>query len=349
MLGNRLLFTGTVNEDAERILIFHMREVCNVKLLSALQTMLQDLHISRELNSSFRDFCAGNPSTEDFSIDDSYRVLSSAKAWHLNLLDTEFTPPLAVAQRCERFIEFYKTQHKGRRLTWLWQLCRGEVLANYVHLNSKPYQFRLSAYQMAILFLFNDADEVSYEDMEISTRLVRSILVPCIESLVKLKVLSVYPPKRKPAEASFYSLNNEFQSRKIKVSLHITSKTERLLEAEDTHRAISEERRLIIKVSLTPCFLPCSSNSSTLLYSQWSIRKKPKTSQLTLDALKQCTAVRIMKLRKQMNCRELALELTQQLRSRFTPTTSDLKRCIEGLVETEFLTRLDEECLGYIA
>jgi cullin 1 len=271
MLGNRLLYTGTVNEDAERILISYMKEACDAKLLSALQTMLQDLRISRELSSSFRDFCAGHPSTEGFSIDDSYRVLSSAKAWHLKVPDAEFTPPLAVTQRCERFSEFYGTQHKGRRLTWLWQLCRGEVLANYVHLNGKPYQFHLSAYQMALLFLFNDADEVSYGDMEIATRLARRILVPCIESLVKLKVLKVHPPGRKPAEASFYSLNNEFQSRKIKVSLHVTSKSERRLEAEDTNRAISEERRLLIQVSSAPCFLPCSPDSSTLLYAQWPL------------------------------------------------------------------------------
>jgi cullin 1 len=74
-----------------------------------------------------------------------------------------------------------------------------------------------------------------------------------------------------------------------------------------------------------------------------------KISKLTLHTLKQCAAVRIMKLRKEMKYRELASEITQQLRSGFTPTTLDLKRCIEGLIETEFLARLDEERLGYIA
>lgn len=211
--------------------------------------MLQDLQTSKDLSSAFRALHHSNPSKgrNILCINDSYRVLSSASAWHLRVPETDFTAPVVVQETCVRFAQFYDTQHKGRKLTWQWQLCEGELIANYVHLDGKPYQFRVSAYQMAILLLFNDASEVQYEYIKASTQLNGSVLDRSIASLVKFRVLDMHPPT--PAEELSYSLNHDFRSKKVRLNLIVTSKSQKTRESEETNRAIVEERRLVIKVS----------------------------------------------------------------------------------------------------
>jgi hypothetical protein len=56
-----------------------------------------------------------------------------------------------------------------------------------------------------------------------------------------------------------------------------------------------------------------------------------------------------MKWKKKMSSKQLISETAQILQSRFSPETSALKECISHLVETEFLERLDDSYLGYLA
>jgi len=45
----------------------------------------------------------------------------------------------------------------------------------------------------------------------------------------------------------------------------------------------------------------------------------------------------------------LALEVVRQLQAWFAPKDPDIKRCVDLLIEKEFLKRLDEGSLGYLA
>jgi cullin 1 len=46
---------------------------------------------------------------------------------------------------------------------------------------------------------------------------------------------------------------------------------------------------------------------------------------------------------------ELVAETIQHIRAGFTPTLSDVKKYIDILLEKEFLERLDNDILGYLA
>ena len=56
-----------------------------------------------------------------------------------------------------------------------------------------------------------------------------------------------------------------------------------------------------------------------------------------------------MKSRKHMKHVVLVQETISQIKSRFTPKVQDIKRSIDQLIEKEYLERLENEELGYLA
>ena len=50
-----------------------------------------------------------------------------------------------------------------------------------------------------------------------------------------------------------------------------------------------------------------------------------------------------------MNHAQLVSETIQQIKSRFSPKVGDIKKCIDILLEKEYLERLDGDELGYLA
>jgi cullin 1 len=101
---------------------------------------------------------------------------------------------------------------------------------------------------MAIMLLFNDSDTVSYDDIAESTKLNKETLDPSLGVFIKAKVLLAQPEGAKPESGTSYKLNTGFKTKKVKMNLNIGIKSEQKAEAEDTHKTIEEDRKLLIQV-----------------------------------------------------------------------------------------------------
>ena len=333
MLAKRLVHTSSASDEAEISMIGKLKEACGFEYTNKLQRMFQDIQTSKDLNSSYKSWqeTVLEPDELKRAVDPQYHILGTG-FWPLQPPNTAFIPPQDIVKTYERFQKFYFEKHNGRKLTWLWQLCKGEIKANYIKNTKVPYTFQVSTYQMAIMLLFNDADTVTYEDMEKATLLSPDWLDPSVGILVKARVIIPSPENGKPERGTSYVLNYNFKHKKVKVNLNIAVKSEQKQEVEDTHKTIEEDRKLLMQVSARP------RGSFHLV-----------THHTDFISTAQSAIVRIMKSRKKMKHVQLVQETINQIKSRFTPKVPDIKKSIDQLIEKEYLERIEDEQLGYLA
>ncbi|PNP52245.1 hypothetical protein THARTR1_07454 [Trichoderma harzianum] len=305
MLARRLVHSNSSSDDAETSMISKLKEACGFEYTNKLQRMFQDMQISKDLNKEFRDHLetVGNAK----AVDSTFSILGTG-FWPLTPPSTHFDPPPEISAEIERFVRFYKHKHDGRKLTWLWHLCKGEIKAGYCKNSKTPYTFQVSIYQMSILLLFNEKDNYSYDDISSATQLSSEVLDQALAVILKAKVL-LMDGGDKPGPGKTFRLNYDFKSKKIRVNLNLGGVKEAKQEEVETNKTIEEDRKLVLQSAI----------------------------------------VRIMKARKKMKHTQLVSETINQIRSRFVPKVGDIKKCIEILLDKEYLERLDDDELGYLA
>ncbi|KAK3319257.1 Cullin [Apodospora peruviana] len=306
MLARRLVHSNSSSDDAETSMISKLKEACGFEYTNKLQRMFQDMQISKDLNAGFKEHVAALSGPK--GLDSSYSILGTG-FWPLTAPNTTFDPPAEIDKDCQLFSRFYRNKHEGRKLTWLWQLCKGEVKATYIKNAKMPYTFQVSIYQMAVLLLFNEKDKITYEEIASTTQLNNEALDPSLNILLKAKVLNVSPEGAKPGPNATFGLNYDFKNKKFRVNLNVGMKSETKQEEAETNKTIEEDRKLLLQSAI----------------------------------------VRIMKARKRMKHQQLVSETINQIRQRFVPKVSDIKKCIEILLDKEYLERLDDDDLGYLA
>ena len=251
MLAKRLVHANSVSDDAETSMISKLKEACGYEYTNKLQRMFQDVQISKDLNTSYKEWHDKilRDSNEKRTLDTTYQILGTG-FWPLNAPNTPFSPPAEVQSAMASFSSFYDNKHNGRKLTWLWQLCKGEIRANYIKNQKLPYTFQVSTYQLAILLLFNDAEKLDYQEIKELTLLTDENLEPAMGILSRARVVLPQPEDAKPEPGTKYVLNYQFKNKKIKINLNIQVKSEQKVEADDTHKTIEEDRKLLLQVSL---------------------------------------------------------------------------------------------------
>ncbi|KAJ6231235.1 cullin-1 [Anaeramoeba flamelloides] len=98
-----------------------------------------------------------------------------------------------------------------------------------------------------------------------------------------------------------YKINSRYSSERARVQLNISMAIQKKQESNVTHRQIEEERKMLIQAAI----------------------------------------VRIMKARKTSDHKTLMTEVISQLTSRFRPNIKTIKKCIDLLIDKEYLERAD--------
>lgn len=127
MLAKRLVFHMSASDDAEASMISKLKQACGFEYTSKLQRMFQDIGLSKDLNEKYKEFLTANSQLTS-KIDFSIQVLSSG-SWPF-VQSSQFRLPSELEQSVQRFNSFYAKLHSGRKLNWLYNMCKGEMKTN---------------------------------------------------------------------------------------------------------------------------------------------------------------------------------------------------------------------------
>jgi len=275
--------------------------------------------LSKELNDAFKSYCEYR--SIDIGLDLGVLVLATG-AWPLQAPATPFSLPTELQLCSTAFERFYTTRFDGRKISWLHHLSKGEVKTNYTTTNKGGYTLQGSGYQIGVLLQFNQTDAFTFKDLHVATQLNENVLAATLRTLLKTKVLLSYPKVDDPDKDAVdsatlsFSLNTLYKSPKgrMKVNINVPVKSEAQVEKggpDDTMSHVVEERKLLMQAAI----------------------------------------VRIMKARKKLRHMHLISEVVEQLQSRFKPQIPLIKKCIDILIEKEYLERVktEKDMYSYIA
>ncbi|XP_076901000.1 cullin-3A-like [Bidens hawaiensis] len=295
-LAKRLLSGKSVSEDAERSLILKLKTECGYQFTSKLEGMFTDMKTSQDTMQGFYDsmgpMLADGPTL-------AVHVLTTG-SWPTQSTTTCNLPP-EILTVCDKFKTYYLGTHNGRRLTWQTNMGSADIKATFS--KGQKHELNVSTYQMCVLMLFNNADGLSYKEIEQAVEIPSVELKRCLQSLACAKgknVLRKEPMSKDVSEDDEFFFNEKFSSKFYKVKIGtVVAQKESEPEKQQTRQRVEEDRKPQIEAAI----------------------------------------VRIMKARRVLDHNNIVAEVTKQLQSRFLPNPVIIKKRIESLIEREFLER----------
>jgi hypothetical protein len=171
----------------------------------------------------------------------------------------------------------------------------------------KRYEFQVTNYQMGVLLLFNKADKLTVDEISSATNLKDREIKRTLLSLITSKILNKEPAAKELENSDVLTLNMKFVSKRLRFKPANVMQKETKEENSETHKSIEEDRKLFLQAAI----------------------------------------VRIMKARKTLTHVNLVKETIAQAKARFQPSIPMIKKCIEHLIEKEYLQRMEGETNTY--
>lgn len=291
-LAKRLLLGKSASIDAEKSMISKLKAECGSQFTTKLEGMFKDINLSKDIMGSFRQ------ATRD--------RLPQGLEMYVNVLTAGYWPtyapmevnlPKEISDYQDVFKDFYLEKHSGRRLMWLNTL--GQCVLKATFKIGRVHELSVSLLQAVVLMLFNDCEELSFEDIKAATAMEDKELRRQLQSLAcgKVRALVKRPASRDVNDGDCFVVNRDFDEKRIRVQINTIQLKETAEENQQTNERVHQDR------------------------------------QYQLDA----AIVRIMKTRKTLSHSLLIKELLTQVK--FPAKSTDMKKRIESLIEREYLER----------
>eukprot|EP00095_Tigriopus_kingsejongensis_P002852 maker-scaffold442_size170051-snap-gene-0.30 protein:Tk02852 transcript:maker-scaffold442_size170051-snap-gene-0.30-mRNA-1 annotation:"Cullin-5" len=321
-LTRRLILETSADSEMEENMVEWLREVgMPADFINKLSRMFQDIKVSEDLNSHFKDYLSMNTEKQNLSDIISIKILNQG-AW----AKSNERQPVSLPRELEDFIpeveEFYKGKHSGRKLLWHHHMSNGTItFAN----NTGKYDLEVTTFQMAVLFCWENRrnEKLTLDNLKLATELPDSEIRRTLWGLVcmaklKRQILLYDPPATKPNDFTDHTqfwINHDFAmvkngklQKRGKVSL-----IGRLQLCTD--KAKEEENEGIMQLRIFR----------------------------TQEAI-----IKILKMRKRINNAQLQTELVDILKNMFLPSKKMIKEQIEWLIENKYMKRDEDNINTFI-
>ncbi|XP_075988961.1 cullin 2 isoform X2 [Anticarsia gemmatalis] len=306
-LARRLIHQLSASMEQEEAMINRLKAACGYEFTNKLHRMFTDVAVSADLNAKFQQHLrdTGANTATGFFI----QVLQ-AGAWPLGGAMAPLAPPQQLERPARLFEAFYRASFSGRRLAWLHHLCTGELRARYT---PRVLHVSASTPQCALLLSFEAQDAWPARELRDALQLAGDAwprhLRPLLDAGLLLAAGDVgLEPGAEPAPGAALSLNLAFSCKRTKLRLtcanapgHAGSAAAggAAPEAADGAAHCDDDRKMYLQAAI----------------------------------------VRIMKQRKVLRHTELIQEVVSQARGSFAPSVAMIKKCIEALIDKQYLER----------
>ncbi|KAM9836561.1 cullin-3-like [Aulostomus maculatus] len=314
-LSHRLLTDRSISEDLEKSMISMLKSECGYSFTFKLERMMKDMNISSTLTEEFAQHILTQSTDCEYVMDLKVQVITTG-TWPVPSATPSCIIPHCPGHTFWVFRSFYLSKHRGRQLKLQHHMGTAELNATFyrsvasfqmVGWNTFTHILQVSTFQMTVLMLFNNREAYTYEEIQKETDIPEQQLVRTLQSLACGKpphrVLTKEPKSKEVESGHVFKVNDKFSSKLHKVKIPALAAKQASHERKEARLRVDDNRKHETDAAI----------------------------------------VRVMKSKKKMQHDVLVAEVTQQLQARFPLSPSAIKRCIESLIEREFLARTPED------
>ncbi|KAH3739397.1 hypothetical protein DPMN_046049 [Dreissena polymorpha] len=214
-LTRRLILDTSADNEKEENMVEWLREVgMPADYVNKLARMFQDIKVSEDLNSEFKDAHRNN---NEYIADSINIKILNAGAWARSSDRLSVSLPMELEDYIPQVEDFYRQKHSGRKLQWHHLMSNGIITFNN---DIGRFDVEVTTFQMTVLFAWNQRpkDKISYESLKLATELPDAELRRTLWSLVafpkiKRQVLSCSGEVKAPkdiTDGTQFWVNQEF-------------------------------------------------------------------------------------------------------------------------------------------
>lgn len=305
-LAKRLLVNKSASVDAEKSMLSKLRQECGSAFTSKLEGMFKDIELTNDWMQQFRSHMQNQKKLGQIEL--TVNVLTTG--YWPTYVPMQVKLPSFMQKYLTAFKKFYTTRKVGRKLQWQPNLGLCTLKAKFTNSN-RMHELIVSLFQALVLLLFNDADELSFAEIQASTLIEPIELKRTLQSLAcgKKRVLKKKPVGKDVFEDDKFAYNAEFEDNLYKIKINQVQMKETQEEQTMTEERVFQDRQYQIDAAI----------------------------------------VRIMKTRKKLAHNTLVNEVFDHLK--FPVRGQDIKVRIDSLIERDYVQRDTElkDTYNYVA